>query len=185
MQHRSWPSGHRARTAAATSAVVLLLALLNPGIAGAQTIRGDVPGNETVTSGSWGAVATPTTMTWTPGGGSNQTTTVTNTGTIALTGLTYKVTVSAGSGTTSFSLQTCARPWNNGGHCPGRTITAIGGSYALGSVTTVNSSSAPAPAGAIYVEATASGAVATTVTMTLQISVTSVTQVRAPIVNNQ
>jgi hypothetical protein len=49
----------------------------------------------------------------------------------------------------------------------------------------VNSSSIPPPAGAIYVEATASGAVATTVTMTLQISVTSITQVRAPIVNNQ
>lgn len=185
MKHRQWPLCHRARTAAATAAVVLLLALLNPGTAGAQNLLGYVWGGETVTSGSWGAVAAPTTMTWTTGGGTNQTTTVTNTGNVALTGLTYTVTVSAGAGTTSFNLQTCAKPWNNGGNCPGRTTTAIGGSYALGSVTTVKSSSIPAPAGAIYVEATASGAVATTVTMTLQISVTSITQVRASIVNNQ
>jgi hypothetical protein len=185
MKHRQWPSCHRARTTAATAAVVLLLALLNPGTAGARTLLGGVQGSETVTSGSWGAVATPTAMTWTTGGGTNQTTIVTNTGSIALTGLTYKVTVSAGAGTTSFTLQTCARPWNNGGNCPGRTETSIGGSYALGSVTTVSSSSIPAPGGAIYVEASASGAVATTVTMTLQISVASITQVRAPIVSNQ
>ena len=124
-------------------------------------------------------------MTWTAGGGTNQTTTVTNTGNIALTGLTYQVTVSGGAGTTSFTFQTCAKPWNHGGNCPGRTITTIGGSYALGSVTTVNSSSSPPPGGAIYIEAIASGAVATTVTVTLQISVTSNTQVRTPIVNNQ
>lgn len=185
MLHRPWPSGHRARTTAATAAVVLLLTLLNPGAAGALTLHANVLGSETVTSGSWGAVAAPTTMTWTTGGGTNQTTTVTNTGNIALTGLTYEVTVSAGAGATSFTLQACTRQWNKGGHCPGHTETAIGGSYALSSVTTVNSSSVPAPAGAIYVEAIASGAVTTTVTMTLQISVTSITEVRAPIVTDQ
>ena len=182
MKHRPWPWCRRVRTTAASAAVVLLVALLNPGAASAQTLLGNVPGSETVTSGTWGAVASPATMTWTTGGGTNQTTTVTNTGNIALTGLTYVVTVSGGAGTTSFTLQSCGRPWNNGGNCPGRTI---GGPYALGSVTTVNSSSVPAPAGAIYIEATASGPVATTVTMTLQISVTSNTQVRGPLVNNQ
>jgi hypothetical protein len=185
MTHRPWPSCHRARTTAATAAVVLLLAVSNPGTASAQIVLGNVQGSETVTSGSWGAVAAPTTMTWAAGSRANQTTTVSNTGNIALTALTYKVIVSAGAGTTSFTLQTCARPWNNGGNCPGHTTTAIGGSYALGSVTTVNSPSIPAPGGAIYVEASPSGAVATTVTMTLQTSVTSTTQVRAPIVSDQ
>jgi hypothetical protein len=167
------------------AAVVLLSALYNPGDAEAQTLRGWVSNTERVASSSWGAAATPATLTWTNGGGARHTTTVTNTGTIVLTGVTYKVIVSAGTGTIRFTLKACARPWNSGGTCPGGGATTIGGPYALGSVTTVNSSFVPPLGGVIYLQATASRAVTTTITMTLQISVTSSTQVRARIVTNQ
>jgi len=169
----------------AVAAIVLFATVLTPDGAGAQPNRGAVQSTETVTSGTWGASASPTAWTWTSGGASRQTTVVTSTGSIALTQVTYQVTISAGPGATTFTLEACARPWNGGGHCPSGGATSIGGTYAIGSITTVGSSFVPALGGVIYLQATASGAVTTTITMTLQLSVTSPSQLRAGIITSQ
>lgn len=169
----------------AAAVIAFLSTILMPGDAGALPNRGATQGPETVTTGTWGATASPATLTWAVAGSRRQTTTVTNTGTVALTQLTYKVTMSSGVGTATFRLAACANVWTAGGTCPGGGATAIGGTYAIGSVTTVMSSFVPAVGGAIHVKATASRAVTATISMTLQISVASNTQLRARIVSNQ
>jgi hypothetical protein len=169
----------------AVATVALLTTVLMPGEAGALPNRGATHGPETVTTGTWGAAASPSTLTWAVAGSRRQTTTVTNTGTVALTQLTYKVTMSSGIGTATFRLAACANVWTAGGACPGGGATAIGGTYAIGSITTVMSPFVPAVGGNFYLKATASRAVTATITMTLQISVTSNTQLRARIVSNQ
>jgi hypothetical protein len=179
-----WPLGRRARTTAATAAVVLLSTILAPSDAWATPHRGATGGDESATSGTWGAAASPTAMNWGLSLGQRQTTTVNNTGTIAIKAMTYKVVVSNALAVTSFTLAACANPWV-GGLCDGGAGTAIGGTYGVGSTTTVTSTFVPPLGGSIYLQATESFLVATPITMTLTISVTGRTQTRNPVVANQ
>jgi len=180
-----WPARHRARAAAVTTAAALLSLLVAPVGAVAAPNRGVGSGAETVSSGTWGASASPATPTWTTGQGGRKLSTETNTGTLALSALTYKVTISSGSGTTTFTLAACPVAWDGGGNCPGGGSTTIGGTYTIGSTTTVSSTDVPNVGGALYLKATASNNVTSAITMTLQLSVTSPSQLRAPVVTNQ
>jgi hypothetical protein len=179
-----WPPGRKARTTAASAAVVLCSSILAPSDAWATPHRGTSAGDETATSGTWGAAASPTAMSWGLSLGQHQTSTVDNTGTVAITAMTYKVVVSNALALTSFTLAACANPWI-GGLCNGGAGTAIGGTYGVGSTTTVTSTFVPPLGGNIYVQATESFLVATRITMTLTISVTGTTQTRSPVVTNQ
>ena len=179
-----WPLGRRACTTAATAAVVLLSTFLSPDNAWATPHRGATGGNEAATTGKWGAAASPTAMTWGLSLGQRQTTTVGNTGTVAIRAITYKVVVSGGLALSSFTLAACANPWM-GGLCNGGGGTAIGGTYGVGSTSTVTSSFVPSLGGSIYLQATESFLAATSITMTLTLSVTGRTQTRTPVVTNQ
>ena len=76
----------------ALAAVLLCMALTVPSTAGATSTRGITGGNEAVSSGTWAAMAATTAMTFTTN--TDQTSTVANTGTIALSAISYKVTIS-------------------------------------------------------------------------------------------
>src|SRR6516164_8613291 len=118
MRYVRWPAPPRARTAAVvTTAAVLLFVLVAPVRASAAPHRGLGSGAETVTSGTWGASTTPTSLTWTTGQGGRKLSTESNTGTLTLSALTYKVTISSGAGTTTFTLAACPVAWNGGGNC--------------------------------------------------------------------
>lgn len=179
-----WPLGRRARTTAATAAVVLLSIFLAPSNAWATPHRATTGGNETATTGKWGAAASPTAMTWGLSLGQRQTTTVNNAGTVAIKAITYKVVVSNALAITSFTLAACASPWV-GGLCNGGAGTAIGGTFGVGSTTTVTSTFVPPIGGSIYLQATESFLAATSITMTLTLSVTGQTQTRTPVVTGQ
>jgi hypothetical protein len=109
---------------------------------------------------------------------------VANTGTIALTAISYKVTISNPvSGLPTFTLFVCPVAWS-GGLCSGGTGTQIGTTYAKNSTITVSSAVVPAIGGHVYLQATSSG-VTSSVTMTLGTSISSATQLRAAIKTNQ
>jgi hypothetical protein len=184
MIRRPWPLGRRARTTAATAAVVLLSAILAPALAGASPDRGQALGPERVSDGTWGAAVTPTALSWSLASGARQTSTVNNTGSVAVTAMTYKVVMSNGLSLATFTLAACTIPWV-GGLCSGGAGTAIGGTYRLGSTTTITSSVVPPVGGSIYLQGIASSLSVTTITMTLTVSVTAKTQTRAKVVTNQ
>src|SRR5271169_702974 len=93
--------GLGARKALAGAAGVFLLVLVVPCAAeGSSLVKAKVAGTEHLTGAAWGASSSPTSFTWNLIGGS-QTSTVSNTGTVALTAITYTVTVSAGIGLTT------------------------------------------------------------------------------------
>ena len=85
------------RTAVAVAAAVFLAALfvVRPGASGSCLVKGAASGTEQLTAAGWGASSSPTSFTWNLIGGS-QTATVANNGTVALTAITYTVTISAG-----------------------------------------------------------------------------------------
>jgi len=165
------------------AAVVLLSAFLAPASAGALTGRGQATAAETVTTGTWGAAATPTTLQWTLGGRSAEVSTVTDTGTIALTALSYKVTVSTGLGINRFRIAVCPVAWV-GTTCSG-AAKRIGTSYAPGSTTTVTSTVVPPLGGDVYLRVAPNGTDVTTITVTLAVSVAGTTQTRAGAITNQ
>ena len=148
--------------------------------------KGAHPGEPTpasrVSSGKWAATLSATSLTFTTN--ANQTSTVTNTGTIALVGISYKVTVSnPASGSPTFKLFVCAVAWS-GGTCSGGPGTAVGGPFPKNSTTTVNSAMAPALAGAVFLQVEPASVTSST-TVTLGTSIKSATQLRAAIHFNQ
>ncbi len=179
-----WLPGRRAGTAAASAAAVMLSAFLAPASAGALAFRGQATATESVTTGTWGATATPTTLQWTLGSNAAADSTVANTGTIAVSALSYQVTVSTGLGISHFKIAACAVAWV-GTKCGGRAGTRIGTNYATGSTTTVTSPLVPPLGGDVYLLVTPTGTAVTTVTVTLAVSVAGTTQTRARAITNQ
>jgi hypothetical protein len=170
------------RTAAAT-AVLLLVVLAVPSRAEAVgVVKAKAAKTESVTSGKWLATVSPTTLTFTTN--TAQTSTVANTGTIALTAISYKVTISnPATGSPTFTLFVCPVAWS-GGTCSGGTGTQIGTTYAHNSTVTVSSAVVPAVGGNAFLQATPAG-VTSSVSMTLGTSISSATQLRAAIKTNQ
>ncbi len=168
----------RARRTAASAAVLLLAFLAVPVHAGAATVfHGAAQGSEHVTSAVWSATASPSSLTLYD---SDATSTVTNTGTVALTGVSYQVTVSdTFLAFTSYQLEVCTAPWN-GTTCPG-TETAVGGTFDLGTTTVVDSSVVPAVGASVYLLAVQNGFTLLPVTVTVQALVSSATQLRPPV----
>jgi hypothetical protein len=161
-------------------AILALAVVAAPVAAGGANLTGLATGSEQLTSATWGASAAPSSITF--ASGLKQTSTVANAGTIAITQISYTVTVSGGSHNPSFTLDVCTVPWNASFQCTG-TQAAIGGTYAKNSVTTVTSSEVPPVSGDVYLLATSS--TATSCTMTLSLAVSSPTQIRAPVTTNQ
>ncbi|HLN17044.1 MAG TPA: hypothetical protein VK277_09885 [Acidimicrobiales bacterium] len=165
---------------------ILALAVVAAPIAagGASKLTGVATGSEQVTSGTWGASASPTSFSF--NSNTEMTSTVANTGTIAITQISYTVTISTpAGGNPRLTLFVCTVPWNASHKCTG-TQAQIGGTYTKGTVTTSPSNEVPAVGGDVYLQATSAAVKAgTTVTMTLSLAVSSATQIRAPITTNQ
>lgn len=139
-------------------AALLAALLVAPAAAEGGVLKGTAKPTESVTSGSWGASVSPTSLTWTAN--SSQTATVTNTGTVAMVQLTYQITVTfdATKDTPVLTLAVCTSPWS-GGKCNGGAGTAIpaNGSYDVNGTTTETSSVVPPLSGSVYLQATSSG----------------------------
>lgn len=163
--------------------MLVLLTAAIPGRAGAAgVVKATAKGTESVASGKWAATLSATSLTFTTN--TNQTSTVTNTGTVALVGISYKVTVSnPASGSPTFKLFVCAVAWS-GGTCSGGAGTAVGGPFSKNSTTTVSSAVVPALAGAVFLQVEPASVTSST-TVTLGTSITSATQLRAAIHTNQ
>ena len=163
-----------------TAVAVLLAAVLAvPSPAGASTkVSGVATGAESISTGTWLATASVTSMTFTAN--TVQLSTVSNTGTIALSAISYKVTVSnPASGSPTFTLATCAVAWVSG-KCSGGAGTQVGGTLAKSSTTTVTSTQVPPLSGAVYLEVQPA-AVTASVTVTLGTSITSPAQLRTAV----
>ncbi len=172
----------RACRTAAVAAVLLLGVGLLPTIASATGIGGRSTGAEAVTVGTWGATASVTSMSFSTN--TAQTSTVTNTGSIALTAQSYSVTISKPIiFAPTFTVFQCAVAWVSGS-CSGGPGTQIGGTLASGTTTTVTSSTSLAPGGIVYLEVVPAGVLFFTTTVTLSPQVTSPAQLRAPVKTN-
>jgi len=172
----------RASRTVATATVLLCLAVCLPTPAGALNNRGTAAKSEAVASGSWTATAATTSMTFT--GNTDQTSTITNTGTVALSAISYKVTISTpSSGSPTFKVYACAVAWATN-LCSGGAGTQAGGSLAKGSTTTVSSTVVPPIGGKVYLQVEPAGVTSST-TVTLGTSITSPTQLRAAVKTNQ
>ncbi|HEY4948664.1 MAG TPA: hypothetical protein VII19_12255 [Acidimicrobiales bacterium] len=170
-----------ARRTAAMAAVLLCAALVAPVRAGAAGSRGTVLGSESVSGGTWAATAGPTSMTFTTN--TYQTSTVTNTGTVALSAISYKVTIAnPASGSPTFKVFACAVAWVSN-LCSGGTGTQAGGTLTKNTITTVTSTVVPAVGGKVHLQVEPSG-VSASVTVTLGTSITSPTQLRAAVKTN-
>ena len=124
----------------------------------------------------------PTALTFTTN--TAQTSTVTNTGTIALVGISYKVIISnPTSGSPTFTLFACAVAWS-AGKCSGGSGTQVGGTFAKNSTTTVASVVVPAVGGSVFLQATPAS-VGSSVSMTLSTSISSASQLRASVATRQ
>jgi len=164
------------------AAVLLCVGLATPTTAGAASDKGIATGSEVMTSGTWAAVAATTSMTFTTN--ANRTSTISNTGTIALSAISYKVTVSnPASGSPTFKVFACAVAWVSN-LCSGGAGTQAGGTLAKNSTTTVSSTVVPAVGGAVYLQVEPAS-VTSSVTVTLGTSITSPTQLRAAVKTNQ
>ncbi len=173
--------GHARRTVALAT-VLLCVGLATSAPAGASSNKGIATGSEAITSGTWAAVAATTSMTFTTT--TNQTSKITNTGTIALSAISYKVTVSnPASGSPTFKVFACAVAWVSN-LCSGGAGTQAGGTLAKNSTTTVNSTVVPAVGGAVYLQIEPAS-VTSSVTVTLGTSITSPSQLRAAVKTNQ
>jgi hypothetical protein len=150
--------------------------------AGAGMPSASVAGSGSVTAGSWAATAGTPTMTFTST--TDQTSTVTNTGSVALSAIGYKVTVSTpSSGSPTFRLFACTVAWVST-TCSGGAGTQVGGTFAKGSTTTVSSAVVPPLGGSVYLQVEPA-AVTSSVTVTLGTSVTAPTQLRTAVKTNQ
>jgi hypothetical protein len=170
-----------ARRTAATATVLLCVVLTLPTSAEAATTHGTATGSEVVASGSWAAIAATTSMTFTAN--TDQTSTITNTGTIALSAISYKVTISnPTSGSPTFKVYACAVAWVSN-LCSGGAGTQAGGTLAKNSTTTVSSAVVPAVGGNVYLQVEPAS-VTSSVTVTLGTSITSPTQLRTAVKTN-
>jgi hypothetical protein len=170
------------RTAGATAVLLLAVLAAPPRAQAVGVVKAKAAKTESVTGGKWLATVSPTTLTFTTN--TAQTSTVANTGTIALTAISYKVTISNPvTGTPTFTLFVCPVAWS-GGTCSGGAGTQIGTTYAQNSTITVSSAVVPAIGGNVYLQATPVG-VTSSVSMTLGTSISSATQLRAAIRTNQ
>ncbi len=179
----TFPRSRRlARGTVALAAVLLAVVPTLPSRAGAAAARGTAAGLESVTAGTWAATVESSPLTFTLP--SSQSDTVTNTGTIALSGITYQVVVSTPVvGLPRFTMAVCTVPWSLG-RCDGRAGTAVGGTFDRGSTTTVTSTVVPPVGGSIYLQVTETG-ISTAVTVSLSASISAATQLRSPQVTNQ
>ncbi len=166
------------RTATAV-AVLLVAGLAVPAPAGASTkVSGVAVGSEPISTATWKATASVTSMAFTAN--TNQLSTITNTGTVALSAISYKVTVSnPTSGTPTFTIFTCAVAWVSG-KCSGGTGTQVGGTFSKNSTTTVTATQVPPLSGSVYLQVQPA-TVTSSVTVTLGTSISSPTQLRASV----
>jgi len=172
---------HACRTVA-TAAVLLLGVAVVPPIASAAGIGGRAGGTGSVTVGTWGATASTTSMTFTSN--TYQTSTVTNSGTVALSAQSYAVTVSKpASGTPTIKVFQCAVAWVST-KCSGGAGTQVGATLAANSTTTITSTTALAVGGAVYLQVEPTGVTVST-TVTISPKVSSPGQLRAAVKTNQ
>jgi hypothetical protein len=164
-------------------AVLLAVGLTAPCPAGAAAkVSGVASRAEAVSTGTWAATASTTSMAFATN--ADQLSTVSNTGTIALSAISYKVTVSnPSSGAPTFTLWTCAVAWVSN-KCSGGAGTQVGGTFAKNSTTTVASTQVPTLSGSVYLQVQPA-TVTSPVTVTLGTSITSPTQLRASIKTSQ
>ena len=164
-------------------ATVLLLGVaLVPPIASAAGFNGKSTGSASVAAGTWGAKASVTSMVFTTN--TFQTSTITNSGTVALSAESYSVTVSKPvSGTPTFKVFQCGTTWVSN-LCSGGAGTQVGGTLAANSTTIISSSTALAAAGTLFLQVQPTLNTAST-TVTLAPSVTSPNQLRAAVKANQ
>ncbi|UYY83737.1 hypothetical protein OIT41_20535 (plasmid) [Arthrobacter sp. YA7-1] len=182
------------RTAAAIAAAVLLACTSTPAQA-ATTATASTAAQQTVGSGSWGAVATvnttapygPLTLTFNNNGNpahpsfTSRYFTIANTGTLTITAANYTGTASAPS-TVQFIVESCSTAWNEPTDtCPG-TPTQILAPAPGSSSSTVTTTTVPASPGAqirLRARVSTSGNVPKSSTSTLTIGITvDSTQVR-------
>ena len=164
-------------------AVLLTLGLTTPPPAGAAgKVSGAASHTEAVSTGTWAATASVTSMTFTTN--TDQLSTVSNTGTIALSAVTYKVTVSnPTSGSPTFTLFTCAVAWVSN-KCSGAAGTQVGGTFTKNSTTTVTATQVPPLSGSVYLQIEPT-TVTTSVTVALGALISSPTQLRASVKTDQ
>jgi hypothetical protein len=179
MQRRTHRNAGRT---AALAAVLLCGVALVPPIAGAAGLGGTAVGNESVTAAKWGVTASVTTMTFTTT--ADQTSTVTNNGTVALVAESYSVTVSNPTGgSPTFKVFQCAVAWS-GNLCSGTAGTQVGGTLAKNSTTTITSTTAMAVSGLLYLQVEPTGVTASTV-VTISTKIAAPSQLRAAVKTNQ
>jgi len=172
---------HACRTVA-TAAVLLLGVAVVPPIASAAGIGGRAGGTGSVTVGTWGATASTTSMTFTSN--TYQTSTVTNTGTVALSAQSFTVTVSKpASGNPTIKVFQCAVAWVST-KCSGGAGTQVGATLAANSTTTITSTTALAVGGAVYLQVEPTSITVST-TVTISPKVSSPGQLRAAVKTNQ
>jgi hypothetical protein len=167
---------------AATAAVLLLGAAMLPQLAGASGVGGRTAGIESVSSATWGATVSVTSMTFT--GSGSQLSNVTNTGSVDLIAESFVVTVSQpASGAPTFKVFTCPVAWI-ANKCSGTTGVQVGLALDANSTNVITSSVTLAVGGVEYLRvrgATVSSA--TTVSISSQIAGPS--QLRAAIKSMQ
>ena len=164
------------------TAVVLPLLFYGSSFAAAAGIRGEVQGSESVVSGTWAATAATTSMTFTSN--TFQTSTIADTGTISLSGISYRVTISnPATGSPTFKVYGCPVAWASN-KCSGGSGTQAGGTLVKNSTTTVTSTVVAALGGHVYLQVEPAGVTSST-TVTLGTSITSPTQLRAAVKTNQ
>jgi len=173
---------YRVSRTAALAAVLLVGLGVVPPIASAAGIGGRATGVSSVTVGTWGATASVTSMVFTTS--TDQTSTVTNSGSIALVAQSYSVTVSKpASGSPTFKVFQCAVAWV-ATKCSGGTGTQVGGTLTANSTTTITSTTTLASGASTYLQVEP-GSVTTSTTVTLSPKVTSPTQLRASVKTSQ
>jgi hypothetical protein len=167
----------------ATAAVLLLGVALLPPPAGAAGIGGRASRTESVSTASWGATASVTSMGFDTN--TSQTTNVTNTGTVALTAQSFVVTVTKPFiFAPTFQVFACAVPWS-GGTCSGGAGTQIGGTLDAGTTTTITTTTALSVGAVSYLQVEPAGVFLFTTTVTISPEVTAPAQVRAALKTNQ
>jgi len=180
MTHRTTRS--RAGRTAALVAVLLLGVGLVPPLANAAGVRGATTGTSSVTAGTWGVTAATTSMVFTLS--LDQSSKVTDTGSVALVAQSYSVTVSTTAlGSPTFRVFQCAVAWV-ANLCSLGLGTPVGGTLATPSTTLLTSTTALAVGAAVYLQVEPLLVLSST-TVTLSTRVTSPGQLRAPIRTNQ
>jgi hypothetical protein len=164
------------------AAVLLCLVAFVPAAAGASNNRGWARGTEAVSSGTWAARAATPSMLFTTN--SYQTSAVTNTGTVALSAISYKVTVSnPTSGSPTVKVFACSVAWASN-LCSGGAGAQVGATLAKNSSTTVTSTVVPAVGASVYLQIEPTGVTSST-TVSLSTSITSPGQLRAAVKTSQ